>query len=90
MQSIKQLERLVGQLATGEHYLFASVDLRAGLPDLSDAAFDPLLSRAVRAGVLERVCRGIYVNARANYSAGLVLYHAAARLRAGRCRCPRW
>ena len=83
MQSIKQLERLLDTLAVGSHYLFASADLRSGLADCSDAAYAPLLTRACRSGLIERVCRGIYLNPRASYQPGLVLYHAAARLRVG-------
>lgn len=83
MQSMKQLQEILEQLATGSHYLFASQDLRSGLPNCSDAAFMSLLTRATRSGILLRVCRGIYINPRADYQPGLVLYHAAARLRAG-------
>lgn len=42
-----------------------------------------LLSRAAKSGVFERVCRGIYVNPRAAYPRGLMLYHTASKLRAG-------
>lgn len=41
-----------------------------------------LLSRATKAGVLRRVCKGIYLYAEADYPAGNLLFHAAARLRA--------
>ena len=57
-------------------------DLRALLPDLSEAAFKTLLSRAVRDGHLARVCRGLYLYERVDYPRGLLLFHAAARLRA--------
>ncbi len=83
MQSMKRLQQLLEQFADGEHYLFSSQDLRSGLADISDAAFMSLLTRATRDGLLRRVCRGIYINPRADYQPGLVLYHAAARLRAG-------
>ena len=83
MQNIKRLEHLLNDLAVGPHYLFASADLRSGLADCSEAAFAPLLTRATRSGILKRVCRGIYLNPRASYQPGLVLYHTAARLRAG-------
>lgn len=46
------------------------------------AALRNLLARAARSGVVERVCRGIYINPRATYPHGYELYHAAARLRA--------
>lgn len=82
MQSIKQLTRTLAELASVEHYLFALTDLRALLPALSETAFKTLLSRAVSAGHLARVCRGLYLYERVDYPRGLLLFHAAARLRA--------
>lgn len=41
------------------------------------------MSRSVKDGLLVRVCRGIYLNPRVEYPRGLVLYHTAAKLRAG-------
>ena len=82
MQSIKQLTRALGDLASPEHYLFTQTDLRAVLPALSDAALNTLLSRAVTEGHLARVCRGIYLYPRVDHPRGLLLFHAAARLRA--------
>lgn len=82
MQSIRLLTRCLESLATAEHYLFTLDDLRALLPDSSGAAFKTLLSRAVGGGHLARVCRGLYLYERVDYPRGLVLFHAAARLRA--------
>ena len=82
MQPIKYLTRSLADLASAEHYLFMPADLRALLPDLSEAAFKTLLSRAVSDGHLARVCRGVYLYERVDYPRGLLLFHAAARLRA--------
>jgi hypothetical protein len=82
MQSIRHLTQSLASLATAEHYLFAPDDLRALLPNVSDSAFKTLLSRAVRGGYLARVCRGLYLYEHVDYPRGLVLFHAAARLRA--------
>ena len=82
MQPIKSLIQSLAKLADSEHYLFALEDLRALFPDLSDSAFKTVMSRAVSSGVLVRVCRGIYLYDRVDYPRGLVLFHAAARLRA--------
>jgi hypothetical protein len=41
-----------------------------------------LLSRATKAGLLKRICRGIYLYPVSGYAAGNLLFHAAARLRA--------
>jgi len=82
MQSIRQLTSALASLASPEHYLFTLDDLRALLPQLSDAALKTLLSRAVAERHLARVCRGIYMYERVDYPRGLTLFHAAARLRA--------
>lgn len=81
MQPIQRLMRTLAEVSSAEHYLFALTDLRAAVPDISDTAFRNLLSRAVRGGLLTRACRGLYLHG-ADYPCGLVLFHAAARLRA--------
>jgi hypothetical protein len=83
MQPIKQLMRGLAVLADADHCLFTLTDLRALLPALSEAAFKTLLSRAVSDGQLARVCRGLYLYEQADYPRGQLLFHAAARLRAG-------
>lgn len=83
MQPIQQLTRTLAEVASAQHYLFALSDLRAAVPDTSSSAFRSLLSRAVRDGLLTRVCRGLYLYGKADYPRGMVLFHAAARLRAG-------
>lgn len=82
MQPVRTLSRSLERLASPEHYLFTPGDLRALLPEASDSAFKTLLSRAVTGGALARVCRGLYLYDRVDYPRGLVLFHAAARLRA--------
>ena len=77
---MKQLGKVLESLADGEHYLFTNSDFEAALPGRRELAV--LLCRAQKAGVLKRVCRGIYVYPRAKYPRGMVLFHAAARLRA--------
>ena len=80
MQPMKQLEKVLESLADGEHYLFTSSDIEAALPGRRGLAV--LLCRAQKSGVLKRVCRGIYLYPRVDYPRGMVLFHAAARLRA--------
>jgi hypothetical protein len=82
MQPIKHLAQVLEGLADPEHYLFSLHDLRAVLPGHGLAAFKGLIGRAEKNGVLRRVCRGLYLYPKVDYPAGLVLYHAAARLRA--------
>jgi hypothetical protein len=82
MQPIKQLTQVLASLADDEHYLFSLTDLRCVLPTHSFGAFRAVVSRAEKDGVLRRVCRGLYLYPGVNYERGLVLYHAAAKLRA--------
>jgi len=83
VQPIKQLANTLEKLANEDHYLFSSSDLAAAVPDLGTSALNALLSRARGNGLIQRICRGLYLNPRADYPVGLVLYHAASRLRAG-------
>lgn len=82
MQPIKQLAEVLFSLANREHYLFSLHDLEAAIPQLNPTAFKALIGRAEKNGLLKRVCRGLYLYPQVHYPAGLVLYHAAARLRA--------
>ncbi len=84
MQPIKQLSRDLAGLADKDHYLFSLQDLSAVLPGLGVSAWKALLSRANKSGLLRRVCRGLYLYPNVDYPAGLVLYHAASRLRANK------
>ena len=81
MQPIRQLMNAISQLASPQASLFTPADLRALLPQHSDAAFKTLLSRAVSEGHLTRVCRGLYLYDKANPERGLMLHHIAAKLR---------
>ena len=82
MQPMKQLSQTLEVLANEESYLFSLADLRGALPDAEPDVFKSLLSRAQKAGVLQRVCKGVYLYPRVKYPAGYVLFHAAAKLRA--------
>jgi predicted transcriptional regulator of viral defense system len=80
MQPLRQLSETLRSLADRNHCVFAASDLAAAVPDCGQLAV--LLSRATKAGLLRRVCKGIYFYPVADYSAGNLLFHAAARLRA--------
>ena len=82
MQPIRHLMQSLEKLASPEHYLFTPHDLRPLLPELSETAFKTLLSRAVDDNHLERICRGLYLYKPVEPQSGLLLFHAAARLRA--------
>ncbi len=83
MQPVKQLAHVLSRLADSDHYLFTLDDLQGALPQQSRGAFKAMVSRAQREGLLRRVCRGLYLYPHVTVPGGLLLYHAAARLRAG-------
>lgn len=80
MQPVRLLERTLRHWASPERYLFSPSDLASAVPECDNLSV--LLSRAVSAGLLKRVCRGIYIFPIKGYPSHLVLFHAAARLRA--------
>ncbi|PLX49402.1 MAG: hypothetical protein C0613_07625 [Desulfobulbaceae bacterium] len=82
MQPIKQLAKILAELADDEHYLFSLADLKGAMPEQSQGGFKALVSRGVKDGLLKRICRGVYLYPSVDYAGGLVLFHAAARLRA--------
>lgn len=82
MQPVKQLARILEQIANDDHYLFSLSNFRSALPEHSTGAFKTLISRAEKAGLLRRVCRGIYLYPKVHHSGGLLLFHVAALLRA--------
>ena len=81
MQPMRKLQKVLETLADTEHYLFTNSDFEAALPSCQGLAV--LLCRAQKAGILKRVCRGIYLYPKVSFPKGMVLFHAAARLRAG-------
>ena len=82
-QSVTRIIRTLSDLADKDRCLFTLSDLRGILPDPTDGAFKTMLCRAAKRGVLKRVCRGLYLYSQPDCEQGLLLFHAAARLRAG-------
>lgn len=83
MQPIKQLARVLARLTDEAPCLFSLADLQAVLPEHRAGAFRAVIMRAEREGLLRRVCRGLYRYPAAGPDDGRLLYHAAARVRAG-------
>lgn len=81
MQPQKQLETVLESLADADHYLFSTADLQGVLGGYTGLFV--LLSRAEKAGILRRVCRGIYLYPKVAYPRSRLLFHTAALLRAG-------
>jgi len=81
MQPIKILVKWLHENVNHEHYIFTLQDFRLLLPELSDSAFKTLMSRAVKGGILEKICRNLYTYNANLYSKGHLLFHAATYLR---------
>lgn len=81
MNKIKYLSNWLDQHVNKEHYLFSPSDLRSLFPDLSNQAFKALIYRALKAGDLVRICRGIYSYKDKVPRTGLILFAIAAKLR---------
>lgn len=83
MQPMQRLEQwLRASHSTRDGCLYSATAFRALFPELSQGAYRALLHRAEKRGLLERVCQGIYQYAGAPDQSGLILFHAAALLRA--------
>ena len=82
MQPSRQLAKTLGKLADQDHCLVSLADLSSLFQELSSEALYALIGRAVKNDLLQRVCRGIYLYPVKGYPSGLLLYRAAARLRA--------
>lgn len=83
MKGVEGLRTVLEELSDRDNYLFSVRDFSPLLPDLGYPALKALLSRAVKKGVLERVCHGVFLNPRVDYPRGKVLYHTVAKLRGG-------
>ena len=82
MQPSKKLANFLGILADQDHFIFSKDDLSGLFPELSNKALYALIGRVVENGLLQRVCRGVYLYPVKGYPSGLLLYRVAARLRA--------
>jgi hypothetical protein len=82
MTRYEELKEILETLSDGRGYLFTLEDLSSAFPGMNRDGIKNLMSRSVQKGILERVCSGIYLNPRAPFEPGYVLYHTAAKLRA--------
>lgn len=82
-KGIKKLRALLEEFADANHYLFSLDDLSPTFGELSRPALKVLLQRAVSDELLVPLCRSLYLYPKTATPKGLVLYHAAAKLRAG-------
>lgn len=80
---MKKLGKILKDVGGPEHYLFNLEDIAPVFPELTKPALKMLLGRAVSDGLLQRVCRNIYIDPDRIVTRGTILYRIAAKLRAG-------
>lgn len=81
MQSIQILQKTLEKNASSQSFLFSLQDFYSIFPDMTIENLRMLFSRAVKKGLLERVCKGIYLYPKVEYDASKVLYKTASKLR---------
>ena len=82
MQPISLLKDVLEKNADKTHFLFNVQDFYPLFPDFTEENLRMLLSRASKNGILERVCKGIYLYPKSGYDSSLVLFKIAAKFRA--------
>jgi predicted transcriptional regulator of viral defense system len=83
MQAVRKFNKTLSNLVDKGHLLFSLADLRGINPQQTKGAFKVMISRAVKNGLIKRICRGVYLYSRGSFESGMILYHSAAKLRAG-------
>lgn len=82
MNKIEAINKLATLDRVGA-YVLTTGDLAKAFPDEKEKAFEKSLQRLVADGILQRVAKGIYVNAMAKSKKGNVIEDIAAVLRRG-------
>lgn len=81
MQPVTLLRSTLERCGEKNHCLFSLEDFLSLFPDFTEENLRMLLSRGVQKGILERVCKGIYLYPKADYDSSLLLFAVAAKLR---------
>lgn len=82
MQSIQILQKTLEENASPQSFLFSLQDFYSIFPNMTIDNLRMLFSRAAKKGLLERVCKGIYLYPKVEYDTTKVLYKTASKLRA--------
>ncbi len=82
LNTLKIFTQVLASFAESRNNIFSLSDLHGAMPQHNRNAFKVLVNRAEKQGLLERVCRGLYIVPDKRSEDGLLLYHAASRLRA--------
>lgn len=81
MQNMELLQNTLNKIANKDNYIFSSNNFKILFPNLSNNALLMLLSRAVKKGILTRLCLGYYLYPKVDYEKGYELYRLATLLR---------
>lgn len=81
MQPIYLLQKTLEENASPRSFLFSLQDFYSIFPDMTIDNLRMLFSRAAKKGLLERVCKGIYLYPKVEYDSSIVLYKIATKLR---------
>ena len=85
MQSTKKLIQILKEYSNENNYIVTVNSLLIAFPELSEANINQLLCRANKFGILERVCKGVYLNSTVKYDPSSVLFTVAKILRFSEC-----
>lgn len=83
MRLIETLKKWLLENADDQHYLFTSMDFRAIFPQISNASFRAILSKAVASGLLTRICKGVYLYKPTYHQDDCLLFRVVQALRGG-------
>lgn len=81
MRLIGTLKKWLIENADEQHYLFTTMDFRAIFPQMSNASFRALLSKAVASRLLTRICKGVYLYKPAYHQDSCLLFRVVNALR---------
>ena len=82
MQPIRKAEIILRDYSDEEHFIYTQESLRRFFPEMTNDAYFKLLSRIVKAGLLTRVCKGVYLYPYVTFPSSKVLSYVAGILRA--------
>lgn len=85
MQSTSKLIHILKEYSNANNYIITSKSLLIAFPELSEENINQLLCRANKAGIIERVCKGVYVNSDVKYDSSNVLFSVAKIMRFPEC-----
>lgn len=85
MQNTDKLKKVLQLFSDERNFIFTVHSLSVVFPDLSEENINQLLCRANKNGILERICKGVYINPNVTYDISSVLFSVAEALRFPEC-----